>query len=225
MKRLVLAVLWLVAGLVPAFAEGTGEVVGVNGEAKVSVRPDQFSILVRVETQNNGIHAMWDSLRKDLEQLYGTVVEHGVTRDQFEIYYLDFRRRSGGRSSSTDVKITVPVDERNGDLLDAIQRGTRARVSHFGYESSEAAALQDKARALAVSDAMEQINKLARQRGGRTGRVLTIDQELAGSRALADRASRGPAEGTLERQSVPLSTGLLHFRAEIFVEAELVFDK
>lgn len=225
MKRLFLAVLWLMVGATPAFAGEAEEVVGVNGTAKVSVRPDQFIIWVVVETKNDGIQAMWDSLRKDLNRLYSTVTEHGVTRDQFQIRHLDLSRRYYGGLTSTRVQITVPVDERNGALLDTIQRGTSARIRHFGYESSEAAALQDKARALAVSNAMEQINNLAQSRGGRTGRVLSIDPEHVRSGGTANMVSGAPTEGTLEKQSVPLSTGMLHFRAEIFVEAELVFDK
>lgn len=194
----------------------------IEGKAVVSAQPDLFSIDVKVATSSETDGEAWVSLTEKIKMIYDAVNEAGVSRDQFQVGSVRLVEASSGLAGSARIVIVVPAGDENDQLLDTIQRLSAVQIQSFRYRSSRAGKLRNEAKALAVGNAVRQLDELARSAGGRRGAIRSINRGpesdveeivVTASRARYDRA---PA------QRVPVSKGLLRFSEEVWVTADFI---
>lgn len=194
----------------------------IEGEAVVSTQPDLFSIEVEIATYSETDGEAWVSLTQKIKSFYEVVSNAGVERDQFQVGKVELGEISTGLAGSAEIEIVVPAGEGNDQLLDAIQRLPAIQIQSFRYRSSRASNLRNEAKALAVANAVRQLDELGRSAGGRRGAIRSINRwpesdveeiVVTGSRVMKDRA---PA------RRVPVSRGLLRFTEKVWVTADFI---
>lgn len=193
----------------------------IEGEGVVSTRPDLFSIEVEIATYSETSGEAWVSLAEKIKTLYDAVSDAGVKRDHFQVGRVRLGEASTGLAGSAKIVIVVPAGDENDQLLDTIQRLPGIQIGSFRYRSSRGNELRMEAKALAVANAIRQLDELARSAGGRRGAVRSINRGPESDVEEIVVTGSGYRNDTSARR-VPVSQGLLRFEENVWVTADFI---
>lgn len=182
--------LMLVCG--PAMA--SDRTVTVMGEGQVAAVPDVADVSVSSVSQAPTASAAMQATSKKSQAILAAAKAAGIAAKDMQTGNLSLhpvyaRRQPGnnemppivGYKASLQTGLTVRDIKTVGHVLDGLVRAGADNLGGLRFSVAKPAALQDRARALAVADAKRIAALLATEAGARLGRVQTIE-ETSGAR-------------------------------------------
>jgi len=211
----------LLAGA-PLAAQQAEGVLTVSGQGQVAVAPDMVTITVGVETEAETADAALAANNAAMNRVFALLEAEGIdARDlqtsRFSVNPVwDNSRAAAGRPLSVRgfavanlLNVTLRDLPRLGPVLDALVDSGANQVQGVRFAVADPAPHLDRARALAVAEAMRKARLYADAAGVRLGALLALEE--AGAR----RAGPLAMEARLMADSVPLAEGELTISAEV----------
>ncbi len=233
MKRLALGLLVLVALSSQAADTGNASpaLMSVTGKGSVMAAPNMATVAVGVTSQSNDAASAVEANNQAMAALHRALDDFGIEgRDRrsrgFSVQPMYDNRQSAagklvitGYTVSNQLMVTVRDLGQLGDLLSAVVDAGSNSINSLRFGNTDAEALLDDARRLAVENAMHRANLYAEAAGGDVGPVVSITEAGAAQprpemygRSNAAYMSAGP---------VPISAGENEFTAIVNVVFEL----
>lgn len=195
--------------------------IRVSGRGEVRAQPDTGFFTASIEVSAKTVAEARDTAAKAAEDVIDSLKKNGVRSEDLQTTTLSinaeyFYPRDGGQPTITGYRVMTSVDVTIRDLDrfsktvdDAVSAGGDAtRLSSIRFDIEDKAELLKQARELAMKDAKEKAEQLARLAGADLGALLSIVETtsseppptLAGK--LADEARAGtipiePGTGTV----------------------------
>lgn len=221
---------------VPAMAhDSTVPHLHVQGTGKVSVEPDVGYVSLGVVSRNKKSTEALDANSKAMEALYASLDKFGVKKK--EIQTVDFsiseereyyeegkvqKTRFVGYVVSNQIRVTVCDLKQFGKVLDTLVKDGANTVHGVQFGSTKSEDALDKARVLAVKDAMKKAKQIAETLGvGVDSLPLEVKEvEVYRPRPMYQVRSGAVAEGA--GRDVPVSGGSLDFSVSVSVTWKFV---
>lgn len=200
-RGLILGLVALGAALGPQAAraqEGGAQVaegrIEVRGEGRVVARPDMAEVQAGVSAIGETAGAAIGEMRAGLDPLIAALREAGIDAADLQTSRLSLRPlygqpdgpRSGppkieGYEAVSQLTLRVRDLERLGELLEiALSAGANA-IDGLNLTISDASALRDEARRLAVEDAINAAQVLADAAGRSLGPLISLSEDSGGN--------------------------------------------
>lgn len=201
----------LLLAATPAAAQERAEprLVTVNGEAEVSVSPDEVVFDVTVQTFGKVLKAAKTQTDEQLKGLVAVARRGGVAEADLQTEYVrvipQFRGNDASRTFlgywvRKDLVITLRDISRAEGLLSEMLDFGVWRVNGVTFQTSELRRHRDSARALAMKAAQEKAAALAGAVGQKIGRAYSIEEETP-TRASAMQNASSNSFSTVETAS------------------------
>ena len=213
---------------VPARAQVQGSaVVVVTGEGVAQAAPDRAWISATAESRaGNPREAQRrnaDVMNGVIEKLRGAGLAGDAVRTigydlQPEWEMVGNRRVPRGYVARNSIEVRVDSIDRVGDLLDVAVTSGATSVGGVRFDVKDRARLERQALALAIEDARAKADTAASAGGRAVERVVRIEEQGAVSRPPVPFVR---AEAALAADAPPIEAGLMEFRAQVTLTAEL----
>jgi uncharacterized protein len=205
--------------------------VEVSGEASVDVAPDFARVTLGVTTTGKDAREAVAANAKALNALISVLKGEGVAAADIQTSSLSITPQfSSSRSSSQNeqsivgyavndmVTVTARDISRLGALIDkAVDAGANA-MDGISYGENDPGALLDKARPLAVADAMRKAEIYASAGGAKIGRLISLSEQPGASRVPFARFASAQAVGAAP---TPIEAGEEKLTVTITAQFEL----
>ena len=233
----VIALCLLLATTLSCQADETGgpaaALISVAGQGSVAAAPDMASITVGVASQAEDArsavaanNAAMAALNKTLDGFDIEARDRQSRGFNVQPRYDNRRNTNGmpeiaGYSVSNQVTIRVRDLDRLGDLLGAVVDSGGNTINSLSFGNSNADALLDEARKLAVENARHKAELYADAAGGKLGRTVSIAE--AGASVPRPELYQGSVRMmAASDMSVPISSGENEIRATVNAVYEFV---
>lgn len=163
----------------------------VSGEGKVSVTPDIAKITVGIQESGGSLKQVQDSVNKKSKTLTDAIKKLGVGEDEikttsYSVYpqydYTSSSQRITGYQVSTDYEIEVKDFDKVNDVIVAATSAGANVVGNIGFEVNDDTQKEklQEARDLAVKEAKEKAEGLAKSAGISLGKIINISENQNG---------------------------------------------
>jgi len=211
--------------------DSTPALMSVSGQGSVSATPDMATVAVGVTSRSEDATSAVETNNAAMAALHRALDDFDIEeRDRrsrgFSLQPVyDHRKSSAGTPAiagyTVNNQLTVRVRrlERLGELLGAVVSAGSNSINSLQFGNSEAEALLDEARKLAVENAIHRAKLYAEASGADVGRVVSIT-EAGAVQPRPEMFARGDA-AMFNAFSVPVSAGENEFTAIVNVVFEL----
>lgn len=160
-------------------------VIHVNGQGAVNTVPDGFTLRVVLEQEGETVAKLNQALHHNLTQVVGFLLEQGVNESHIQSMQVRLNpnyvstpqgRKQKGFVLSREIQISQQGIEQFDALIDGILKRGVDRINDFRFTSSEEASAYDRALILAVQDAKQRANLIAKELGVKLGEVVAISE-------------------------------------------------
>ncbi|MEX2125949.1 MAG: SIMPL domain-containing protein [Woeseia sp.] len=171
-------------------AAGETRSVAVTGQGEASGVPDRAEVSAGVQTlAGTVIHATREN-QTAIEKIMSALEEQGIPEEKIqtsnysiwaEQNYQEPRQiQISGYRVSNVVNVTIDDIAKVGDVLAAVTNAGANSIHGIQFGVKDTAALEQKAREVAMTDARERAEELAKLAGVQLGEVLTISTSYGG---------------------------------------------
>jgi len=187
-----------------------GEPFVASGEGKVSVTPDIAIVTLGIQetgsslkTVQNSVNIKSKSLTEALKKL--GVSENDIKTTSYNVYpqydYTNSTQRIIGYQVSTNYKATVKDFDKVNDILVSATAAGANIVGNVSFDINDSTKLEktNEARELAVKNAKEKAEGLAKAAGIGLGKILNVSENQSASNAIRTMAMPQAAGGDLEK--------------------------
>ena len=233
MKTALLASLLLLAPLA-AFADGLPDqpYIAVSGHGELHVAPDIAYISISLQKTAPDAKTARADVEARTAKVLAAARKAGIADKDIDApsisiqpaYEWDRKQPDGasvqklvGQQVTRTVMLTLRELDKYGELADGLVQSGVSSVYGVGFDRSDRAALEQKARALAVADAYERAAGLAQSAGVNLGPVYSITEQGGGF------APRPMAAMAVEATSGPSAPEYLSGRIEISAEVSVLY--
>ncbi|OUL56226.1 SIMPL domain-containing protein [Pseudoalteromonas ulvae] len=162
--------------------------VSVSGSAQVKAKPDLAMINLEVKSQQKTSLAAKQEIDKKVNQFLAGLERFKLTSEDVSasqlstapvIQYLDNgEQRVAGYRADRNLKITLNNIDQVSELINFALSIEIDQVNHIEFKSSKAKLYQQQASALAVQDATEKGQALAKAFSASLGKIYSINSEI-----------------------------------------------
>jgi uncharacterized protein YggE len=231
-----LAILALAA---PAFAAATvhvatavgglPHVITVSGHGEVNEAPDQASLSAGVVTQDDTAAEALSENAKAMAKAFAALKDAGVPDKDIRTSNLSVEpqyppynannaneRRIIGYQVSDELDITLAHIDSVGPVIDALVHAGVNQMNAVSFSIHDSKALMNHARQLAVADAIDQAQTLAKAAHVRLGPIVSIDQGGAEPRPIYPMRLQ-LAAAMMPAAPTPIATGQETISADVSI--------
>ncbi|MBZ0129667.1 MAG: SIMPL domain-containing protein [Rhodobacteraceae bacterium] len=221
MIRLLICLILLVPTL--ANAEAAMRILTISGSGQVTVAPDLALVSVGVEVGAPTADRALKLNSARMQEVFASLEQAGIARRDIQTSQLSIHPQWDSQQTSYDKPISikgfiatnvVQVRLRDlgrlGQVLDALTRSGANRIQGVRFDISEPGPHLDRARQLAVADALRKAQLIADAAGVALGAIQTIEASDGGQTFYRAEAAR-MADG------VPVAEGELSLNADVTI--------
>lgn len=219
----------LFVGLFLAVPVNAGE-LSLQGEGKVSAKPDMGYISVAVVTEAPTAAEAVAANTVSMNKLYAVIDEQKIPRSDIQTsdfsvqpkyaYEQNKEPKFLGYVASNQVTVKICFLHKMGGTLDALVKEGANRVGGVSFGVKDSKELLDKARVLAMQDALSK-SKLYAEAGAFTvGKFKHVSESVGGGGRVRYMAASARAESA-PGGDVPVSGGELTFQVNVSVTWEI----
>ncbi len=224
-----LLVILLVVGCIPQPDQRT---INTNGQASMSVEPDQAVVYVAIETLEESADESKDENSRITDEIYAALYKIGIERDNIETEYYQIyeefdwnqgNRISKGFKTAHNLKISTEEFDDVGEIIDAVVDAGATRINNINFELSDEKQKEYKKQVLseASKDAKEKAEAIAEGLGAELGDVISISDSGYGYRPYPLYAYGG-MEDTMALETV-VKTEISPKDLEISANVQVVY--
>ncbi len=210
-----------------------GEPFIASGEGKVSVTPDIAIVTLGIQetgsslkTVQNSVNVKSKSLTEALKKL--GVSENDIKTTSYNVYpqydYSSSTQRITGYQVSTNYKVTVKDFDKVNDILVSATGAGANIVGNVSFDINDSTKLEktNEARELAVKNAKEKAEGLAKAAGIGLGNILNVSENQSSSNAIRTMAI--PAAGGGDMAKANIQPDIQPGQTEINVTVSLSYE-
>ncbi len=228
MEKKIFYCLVLLLGLTlgaPVSAGNGGAVLTVNGTGIITVKPDIVTILVGVDARAKSADLALGLNAERMNGVMAILQKRGVKKGDIQTRELSLNPLWKNRNTSYDkpleiigftasnvVWIRLHDLDLLGPLLDALTRSGANRIQNVQFGVSDPKPYFDRARVLAVKEAMRKARLYADAAGQRLGGIISLEE---------GGATRAGPELRALSASLPVAGGELSMRADVRLRVAL----
>ena len=191
MKYLILTTLVILIALCTIEAQQLDEhpIITVNGDAVVTVQPDQILINFGIETWDKDIMTAKQKNNEIMKKAITVIKESGVPDKDIQTDYLSVEPRYNDNYEKKDLigyfirntfVVTMSDPEKVEDLVTAVLQSGVNYIHSINFQSTEFKKYREQARELALNAAKEKAEKMASALGQSIGNPLQISEGYGG---------------------------------------------
>jgi uncharacterized protein len=200
--------------------------IHVNGQGKVSVRPDKADINLAIEVHTKTAKAAREQAAKAMQTLVDAVQDMGVAEKDIQTSYVALSPEYGSDSKiigyqlTNQVLVCVRDVNKAGGVIDAAVQagGNAARVQGMSFAVDNSAAALIQAREKAYQDAHTKAQQYAKLAGVTLGRAMHISEGSGASPAPVPYA-----DSAFMMKSSAASTPVQVGEQEVAVSVDVIF--
>jgi len=187
-----------------------GEPFIASGEGKVSVTPDIAIVTLGIQETGSSLKTVQNSVNiksKSLTEALKTlgVSENDIKTTSYNVYpqydYSNASQRIIGYQVSTNYKATVKDFDKVNDILVSATAAGANIVGNVSFDINDSTKLEktNEARELAVKNAKEKAEGLAKAAGIGLGKILNVSENQSASNAIRTMTKPVAGGGDLEK--------------------------
>jgi uncharacterized protein len=231
LSRFAVTILLGVSLMSAAYAEG-GEhhrpnSIHVNGQGRISVRPDKADLNLAVEVRTKTAKAAREQAANAMKALVDAVRDMGVAEKDIQTSYVALSPEYGadnkivGYQLTNQVLVCVRDVNKAGAVIDAAVQagGNAARVQGMAFAVDNSTEALVQARAKAYDDALAKAKQYAKLAGVTLGRAMQINEGFG----TPPRPVPYAAEQMMMKSSAAANTPVQVGEQEVAVSVDVVF--
>jgi uncharacterized protein len=191
-----LAAVWLAwafaPGMFPTLHKAEPRTITVQGAASLDVQPDKVEVSGAVTTSARSAAEALDQNNLIMARILEGLKEDGIGQDKIRTtgFSITPQHPPAGKDTYRDnelvvtgyvvknsIKVTLPVGQYSGKLLDRMIRLGATNIDSVAFSVKDAAKYDDQVRALAAKQALHRAKIAATALGQRVGQVISIDRQ------------------------------------------------
>lgn len=160
-------------------------VISVTGKGEMDVKPDLSSVTLTIRENGKDAKEGEDKLKEKIDKLLASIIflveDKDIKTDSYSSYpKFSYPINQPAKIDSYEVSQTITVKVRNienvGKVLETISAAGINEVSGPNYEIDDIENYKDDTRALAIKNANEKAEKLAKQLGVKIIRIVSFSE-------------------------------------------------
>jgi uncharacterized protein YggE len=224
---LALGLLALLPRPAPVAAQQQSTGISVVGEGRVVATPDVARVVFGVERQEAALQPALAAAAAAMDSVIGRLTQLGVAREDIQTIRFSvqpvYDNRGGsqvlrGYRVSNAVQARLKRLDQVGTTIDEVVAAGANQVEGISFETSRLPELKAQARELAVGNARDKAEQLARVSGVGLGRVASIEESDA-SGGPVERAPQAMAAAAAP--STPVEGGQLEIRTIVHIRWDI----
>lgn len=222
---------FLTAILLTTAATAFGGDLNLQGEGKVTAKPDMGYISVAVVTESLTAAEAVAANTTAMNKLYAVIDEQKIPRSDVQtsdfsvqpkhVYEKDKEPRISGYVASNQVMVKICFLHKMGGVLDALIKEGANRVGGVSFGVKDSKELLDKARVLAMKDAKDKAKLYADAGGFTIVKFKNISESVGGGGGRPMYRAKAASADAVGGGDVPVSGGELTFQVNVNVTWEI----
>lgn len=177
-----------IAGPLPFSVNSTTNtsILDVIGEGRVTVAPDLANVSAGVSTTGSTVKEVQDKMNATINKVSAAIKALGIDAKDIQTSNYNVNptygesQRITGYSASTNLTIKVREIDKVNSVIDAATEAGATNVSSLGFETSETAVFEEKARKEAIDNAKKKAEVAAKAAGFRLGSIINYQENTGG---------------------------------------------
>ncbi len=165
------------------------DTITIQGEGRVTAVPDIGSITVSLFNENKDAARAMDANNKQFNLLIDALKKAGVdakdmTTSSYNVYpkyeWPDGKQVLVGYEVNQSLTVKIRNLAKSGEIITIAGQNGANQVSGLTFTIDEPEALREQARELALKNALEKAQTLAKQTGTRLGKIVSFSESSSG---------------------------------------------
>lgn len=222
---LTLSAIVLSIGLLSAQNKHT-DVISVNGEGVVKVKPDRVKIKVRVENKGDSAKEVKAETDQVVRKVLSFLKNEDIAEKDYKTDYInldkkyDYKTEETHYSAQQSITVTLNDVERYSTIMNGLMQSGINRIDGVSFEDSQLEKHQIEARKKAAVNAREKAKTYAEALNLTVGKAQRIDEVGGNSpspRPMLMRANAS-ASATYDKKKQPLAVGQIEVKEKVNVQ-------